>query len=91
MQLGAETLATANAEKKNKEASSAVTRGRDISCKTALWKAASGGLDGAGHGVRIHRLEGLRPFMMEISVSGVLLHRRAIGMRNRDLGPEGAG
>lgn len=50
-----------------------------------------GGLDGAGHGVRIHRLEGLRPFMMEVSVDGVLLHRRAISMRNRDSGPEDSG
>ena len=45
-----------------------------------------GGLDGTGHGVRTHRLEVLRPFMMEVSVSILLLHRRAIGILNRDLG-----
>ena len=61
VQLGAETLAIANTEKKNKEASSAATRGSDILCPTALRNVASGGLDGNGHGVRTHRLEGLRP------------------------------
>ena len=43
MQLGAETSATANEEKKNKEVSSAATRGSDILCPTALRNVASGG------------------------------------------------
>ena len=54
VQFGAETWASAKAEKKNKDASGAATRKRDISCPTALRVV---GLDEtvSGCGTQMHR------------------------------------